>query len=168
MDCSTVMTLMRVYFSGAVGWVAKDEIVSHLILCKKCKKAYKEYAKKINVNFNLIREVQKIYNACEVEEVEPEHIKELVESGVISDKIVEGKHKWHQAAKEKDITTLANIKCVADFFSEDICYRDPELEDSIAKFGWYKVEEMCKTVDRLNSIFKLSGGREAKANEKLE
>ncbi|MCM1324126.1 MAG: hypothetical protein NC218_08185 [Acetobacter sp.] len=168
MDCSTVSTLMRCYFSGTIRLQDKDNIVSHLIVCKKCKKEYAAYAKKIGVKFNLIREVQKIYNACEVSEMEAENINRLVQEGVISDKIVEGKHKWTQAAREKDVATLSNVKCVNDFFKEEISYQNTTSEENIARFGWYKVEEMCKTVDALNNIYKLSGGKEIESDEKLE
>lgn len=151
---------MTSYFSGIVPLQQMDEIVSHLITCKECKKKYKEYAKRIGVKFNLIREVQKIYNLCEVNEMEANNINNLIEDGVIAPQIVNNKNKWQQHANEKDLVALANVKCVADFFQEEICYGDKSEEENIAAFGWYKVREMCKMVDTLNNLYKLSGGEE--------
>lgn len=160
MICSTVETLMTCYFSGVVPLKQMDEIVSHLITCKKCKKKYKEYANKIGIKFNLIREVQKIYNLCEVNEMEAENIDNLINTGVIAPQIVDSKRKWQQAAQEKDLVALANLKCVHDFFSEefDVGSGTKEEAEAVANFGWYKVNEMCKTVDALNNLYKLSGG----------
>lgn len=153
---------MRCYFSGAIPLTQMDAIVSHLITCKKCKKKYKEYANKIGLKFNLIREVQKIYNLCEVNEMDANNINELIDKGVIAPQIVESKKKWQQVAQEKDIATLANLKCVADFFQEEFEFDTVPEKEAVAAFGWYKVAEMCKTVDTLNNLFKLSGGEEAK------
>lgn len=153
---------MTCYFSGVVPIQQMEKIVSHLITCKKCKKKYKEYANKIGIKFNLIREIQKVYNLCEVNEMDASNINELIEAGIVAPQIVKSKKKWQQAAQERDITTLANLKCVSDFYNEvfNNASDTKEEEEAIAEFGWYKVTEMCKNVDTLNNLYKLSGGEE--------
>lgn len=155
---------MTCYFSGVIPLEQMDEIISHLITCKKCKKKYWEYANKIGVKFNLIREVQKIYNLCEVKNMEANNINNLINSGVIARKIIGSNKKWQQFAQEKDVAALSNLKCVADFFTEDFEVGDKqEFKEAVALFGWYKVKEMCRLVDLLEGIYKLSGGDDKNA-----
>ena len=157
MDCSTVKVLMRLYFNKKIPLDQKDEIISHIIACRKCRAEYKEYAKAIGVKFNVISEVQKIYAACEANNIEPSKLYDLIKQGSIDERVVNRKDKYTHAAREKNVEVLTQIKCVADFFREELSTEfDDESIKRASEFGWWKVEQMCKTVDSLEGLFKMS------------
>lgn len=148
-ECNTASALMRTYFNYPISSNVKDAILSHLIICPKCKKMYEDYAKAVGKKFELNEDIEKLLAQYD-EEVDDMSDNENVSKTK--------KRSYTDMAKEKDISSLMNIQSVREYFKEQYDVNDRAYAECIAKFGWYVTEKMCKTIDTLEKLYNLSGG----------
>ena len=53
LQCNLVKTFARRYFERRLSVRVEDLILAHLLKCIDCRRAYKDFAKTLNINFNL-------------------------------------------------------------------------------------------------------------------
>lgn len=163
MNCSTIKTLVKGYFTPAMSVEIRDEIVSHLVVCDDCRKVYADYAKSIGLKFDINQEIMKVYNLYNMQKPEL-GISDIMLTDVISDgqleEIVKSRDTFYtRRAKKRDIEGVMNVRAVRDLTFEKICIGNDEVE-KFSDFAWYLVENICRKVDILNNLYELSGGKE--------
>lgn len=144
----------------------RDEIVAHLITCKKCLKVYQDYAREIGLSFNLNREIMRVYSEYS-DKIPSRKLSNMEISKKIKDKkfldnLAElKKHYYTKKAVDRDLEGVLGVQSVRELANEKLFISDNgEIEDSFVEYTWYLVEKLCKKVDALNNIFRLSGGKD--------
>lgn len=150
-NCSTAMALMRTYFNYPIANNVKDAILTHLIKCERCRTVYMDYAKAIGMKFELMEEIEAVYNEYDSDSNKKDA--KMDESDTTKSK----RRTYHDMAKEKDVSSLMNIQCARDYFKETFEVKDSEMAQRASEFGWYVVEKMCKNIDKLEQLYNLSG-----------
>lgn len=155
-DCRLAACLMRIFFNANITTSIKDSIVTHLIRCNSCRQKYEEYAKAIGTKFEIDEEIKKIYD--EYDNIAKEE-SATMESKEKNSKVTKVR-TYYDMAKEKDISSLMNVQSVRERFKEQYNANDIEYMKKLQEFGWYLAEEMCKRIDTLENLYKLSGETE--------
>lgn len=150
-DCRLAASLMRIFFNANITTSIKDSIITHLIKCKSCRQKYEDYAKAIGQKFELDNEINKIYE--EYDAIIDEESTNMDEK---STEVIK-KKTYYEIAKEKDISSLMNVQSVRERFKEQYSVDDEDYMKRLQDFGWYLAEEMCKKIDVLENLYKLSG-----------
>lgn len=153
LTCNTVQMLVTGYFNNKLPLEVRDAIITHITKCKECEKMYRELGRAYGFNFNVDEEIKKILDEYDKRDEE----KEGKSKG--KKKVKESVHKWFNAAKKKDIATVMAVKAVRDFMiSEGRNVQDEQDILDTAEYGWYVIKKICKKVDKLENLYKLSGG----------
>ena len=136
------------FFKTAMSVELRDEIVTHLSKCEECRKVYVEYARAYGKKFDLDEEIKNVLDMYDEEE-----------------KITNEKKKgtsYLKAAKGKRISELMGVKSVRDFMINEKDSVEQMGDDLDASgYGWYVIEKMCKDIDLLEKMYKLSAKKEA-------
>lgn len=165
MNCSTIKTLVKGYFTPAMPLEIRDEIVSHLVVCKDCFKVYQEYAKSIGLKFDINKEIMKVYGMYALQKPEAKlsdiQLTDVVDDGTLEE-VIEARDTFYtRKAKQRDISAVMNVKSVRDLAIENVYVNDKD-KSKFSDFAWYLVENLCRQVDNLNNLYELSGGNETK------
>lgn len=156
--CSTIQMLANVYFKNPdrLCTELKDEIITHIISCDSCRKTYQDYARAYGVKFNPDEEIEKIMKAYDNEE---EKIRKARK---------EEAFPYFNAAKRKEYDKLLGVKSVRDYMIQgqyDETIKNDRVQGKDYDFAWFIIRRLCKNVDDLEALYKLSGGKE---DEKLQ
>lgn len=148
--------LMRIFFNANITTSIKDSIITHLIKCKSCRQKYEDYAKAVGQKFELDSEIKKIYEEYDSMTKEENATMENNNNNNNTYEVVKVR-TYYDMARDKDISSLMNVQSVRERFKEQYSVDDEDYMKRLQDFGWYLAEEMCKKIDILENLYKLSG-----------
>jgi len=162
-SCPMVLSMIKVFFGTGVNVYVEDNIIRHLLTCKKCREIYSQYAKEVGyTKFNLITYAIKfadqnkwMHNMKTREYLE--EVQENKESRVLS-------RVWTRAANDFDINKLMNMKAFRDLSLE---LNDKGLQGTdYSDFVKYMATKYAKHIDHLEEC--LLKTEKVASNEKSE
>lgn len=143
-SCDMVLSLKKIFFGTGLNVFVEDEVLRHLLTCKKCRTAYTEYAKEVGYKkFNIINysiqfvENNKDFKASKTREYLSE-VKGNKKFRVLS-------RPWTRAANNFDIYKLMSLKAFRDLSLE---YNSPTGMD-YSDFVKYMSLKIAKRIDHL-------------------
>ena len=156
-DCRMAACLMRIFFNKNITTAIKDSIITHLIKCDSCRQKYEEYARAIGQKFEINDEIKKVYDEYDSMTKEENATMEDNNNDNNNTNEVVKVRTYYDMARDKDISSLMNVQSVRERFKEQYSVDDADYMKKLQDFGWYLAEEMCKRIDTLENLFKLSG-----------
>lgn len=154
-SCDDAMIFMKDYFAGSVATPMKDRLLAHIIECKECRKAYREWASEIGQSFNIAKHVKQIKMdiqanyvnlECRSYKAYEEHRKKVPAVAKIN-------LSFADAARKEDYATIMNCKAIRDFVREDFDVQ-PGQEVVYRRFGVFMTIKIAEKIDYLEKCLR--------------
>lgn len=159
--CSACKERMEAFFKRECTKEAYELILLHLVECDKCHSEYAQYAKGINIHFDLAREIIKWYNHRDGLVAPTEGGKHMEKIKKLSDAKKknnnEGKGRtscannrdfWTRAATRYDVAELLDLQCFRDFHLEYVDSED-DGETDYGEFYKFLIKKLAQKIDFL-------------------
>ena len=167
MNCKTVLRYQKDFFRNELDIEFRDELLSHITICPDCHKAYKEYAQKCGLVFDLTREILKVVKEYEREDF-PKSISLMMtkrERKKQNDDnypmpIIERSigDKWVTASKLNDYSELMRVYAVRKIFmtkEDNKALKDTEYGEKKRLFTNFIIKKICQKIDYLEKCLSL-------------
>lgn len=142
-SCSMVLSMKKIFFGTGLNMWVEDNVLRHLLTCKKCREIYNQYAKEVGYkNFNLIKYCIKFSEQHKGYQLKTtEYLSETKDNKVYRIH----SHLWTRAASNFDIDKLMNMRAFRDLAME---YNSPTGMD-YSDFMKYIALKIAKRIDHL-------------------
>ena len=155
LQCNLVKTFARRYFERRLSVRVEDLILTHLLKCIDCRRAYKDFAQTLNINFNLKGAVSNfIVNHPDARD--HKYCKQLFISKFGQEVYDELKPSYTYYAETYDVEHLRKVQSALDIMKEQYEFKkdDEQYIEALAEFAKYMTVEVCKKVDLLERCLK--------------
>ena len=155
LQCNLVKTFARRYFERRLSVRVEDLILAHLLKCIDCRRAYKDFAQTLNINFNL-KEAVSNFIVNHPDEREHKYCKHLFIAKFGQEVYDELKPNYTYYAETYDVEELKKVQSVFDIMKEKYEFKndDEQYIEALAEFAKYMTVKMCKNVDLLERCLK--------------
>lgn len=155
LQCNLVKTFARRYFERRLSVRVEDLILAHLLKCIDCRSAYKDFAKTLNINFNL-KEAVSNFIVNHPDAREHKYCKHLFISKFGQEVYDELKPNYTYYAETYDVEKLKKVQSAFDIMKEKYEFKndDEQYIEALAEFAKYMTVEVCKKVDLLERCLK--------------
>ena len=150
LQCNLVKTFARRYFERKLSVRVEDLILAHLLKCIDCRRAYKDFAQTLNINFNLKGAVSNfIVNHPDARD--HKYCKSLFIAKFGQEVYDELKPNYTYYAETYDVEHLKKVQSALDIMKEQYEFKkdDEQYIEALAEFAKYMTVEVCKKVDLL-------------------
>ena len=155
LQCNLVKTFARRYFERKLSVRVEDLILAHLLKCIDCRRAYKDFAQTLNINFNLKGAVSNfIVNHPDARD--HKYCKQLFIAKFGQEVYDELKPNYTYYAETYDVEHLKKVQSAFDIMKEQYEFKkdDEQYIEALAEFAKYMTVEVCKKVDLLERCLK--------------
>ena len=155
LQCNLVKTFARRYFERKLSVRVEDLILAHLLKCIDCRRAYKDFAQTLNINFNLKGAVSNfIVNHPDARD--HKYCKQLFIAKFGHEVYDELKPNYTYYAETYDVEHLKKVQSALDIMKEQYEFKkdDEQYIEALAEFAKYMTVEVCKKVDLLERCLK--------------
>ena len=155
LQCNLVKTFARRYFERKLSVRVEDLILAHLLKCIDCRRAYKDFAQTLNINFNLKGAVSNfIVNHPDARD--HKYCKQLFIARFGQEAYNELKPNYTYYAETYDVEELKKVQSAFDIMKEKYEFKedDEQYIEALAEFAKYMTVKMCKNVDLLERCLK--------------
>lgn len=155
LQCNLVKTFARRYFERRLSVRVEDLILAHLLKCIDCRRTYKDFARTLNISFNLKEAVSNfIVNHPDVRE--HKYCKHLFIAKFGQEVYDELKPNYTYYAETYDVEELKKVQSAFDIMKEKYEFKndDEQYIEALAEFAKYMTVKMCKNVDLLERCLK--------------
>ena len=155
LQCNLVKTFARRYFERKLSVRVEDLILAHLLKCIDCRRAYKDFAQTLNINFNLKGAVSNfIVNHPDARD--HKYCKQLFIAKFGQEVYDELKPNYTYYAETYDVEHLRKVQSTLDIMKEQYEFKkdDEQYIEALAEFAKYMTVEVCKKVDLLERCLK--------------
>ena len=155
LQCNLVKTFARRYFERKLSVRVEDLILAHLLKCIDCSRAYKDFAKTLNINFNL-KEAVSNFIVNHPDARDHKYCKQLFITKFGQDVYDELKPNYTYYAETYDVEHLRKVQSALDIMKEQYEFKkdDEQYIEALAEFAKYMTVEVCKKVDLLERCLK--------------
>lgn len=155
LQCNLVRTFARRYFERKISTRVEDLILAHLLKCIDCRRAYKDFAKTLDIKFNL-KDAVSNFIVSHPDERDHKYCKGLFIDKFGQEAYNELKPSYTYYAETYDVEKLKKVQGALDIMTEGYEYQkeDEQYIESLAEFGKYMMVEVCKKVDLLERCLK--------------
>ena len=155
LQCNLVKTFARRYFERRLSVRVEDLILAHLLKCIDCRRAYKDFAKTLNINFNL-KEAVSNFIVNHPDAREHKYCKHLFIAKFGQEVYDELKPNQTYYAETYDVEKLKKVQSAFDIMQEKYEFKndDEQYIEALAEFAKYMTVEVCKKVDLLERCLK--------------
>ena len=155
LQCNLVKTFARRYFERRLSARVEDLILAHLLKCIDCRRAYKDFAQTLNINFNL-KEAVSNFIVNHPDAREHKYCKHLFIAKFGQEVYDELKPNYTYYAETYDVEKLKKVQSAFDIMKEKYEFKkdDEQYIEALAEFAKYMTVKMCKNVDLLERCLK--------------
>ena len=155
LQCHLVKTFARRYFERRLSVMVEDLILAHLLKCIDCRRAYKDFAKALSINFNL-KEAVSNFIVNHPDEREHKYCKHLFIAKFGQEVYDKLKPNYTYYAETYDVEELKKVQSAFDIMKEKYEFKndDEQYIEALAEFAKYMTVKMCKNVDLLERCLK--------------
>ena len=155
LQCNLVKTFARRYFERRLSARVEDLILAHLLKCIDCRRAYKDFARTLNINFNL-KEAVSNFIVNHPDAKEHKYCKHLFIAKFGQEVYDELKPNYTYYAETYDVEKLKKVQSAFDIMQEKYEFKndDEQYIEALAEFAKYMTVEVCKKVDLLERCLK--------------
>ena len=155
LQCNLVKTFARRYFERRLSVRVEDLILAHLLKCIDCRRAYKDFAKTLNINFNL-KEAVSNFIVNHPDAREHKYCKHLFIAKFGQEVYDKLKPNYTYYAETYDVEELKKVQSAFDIMKEKYEFKndDEQYIEALAEFAKYMTVKMCKNVDLLERCLK--------------
>nr|DAH13579.1 MAG TPA: anti-sigma factor [Caudoviricetes sp.] len=155
LQCNLVKTFARRYFERRLSVRVEDLILAHLLKCIDCRRAYKDFAQTLNMNFNL-KEAVSNFIVNHPDARDHKYCKQLFIAKFGQEVYNELKPSYTYYAETYDVENLKKVQGAFDIMKEKYEFKndDEQYIEALAEFAKYMTVKMCKNVDLLERCLK--------------
>ena len=155
LQCNLVKTFARRYFERKLSVRVEDLILAHLLKCIDCRRAYKDFAQTLNINFHL-KEAVSNFIVNHPDARDHKYCKQLFIAKFGQEVYDELKPSYTYYAETYDVEHLKKIQSAFDIMKEQYEFKkdDEQYIEALAEFAKYMTVEVCKKVDLLERCLK--------------
>ena len=150
LQCNLVKTFARRYFERKLSVRVEDLILTHLLKCIDCRRAYKDFAQTLNIKFNL-KEAVSNFIVNHPDARDHKYCKQLFIAKFGQEVYDELKPNYTYYAETYDVEHLKKVQSALDIMKEQYEFKkdDEQYIEALAEFAKYMTVEVCKKVDLL-------------------
>ena len=155
LQCNLVKTFARRYFERKLSVRVEDLILTHLLKCIDCRRAYKDFAQTLNIKFNL-KEAVSNFIVNHPDARDHKYCKQLFIAKFGQEVYDELKPNYTYYAETYDVEHLKKVQSALDIMKEQYEFEkdDEQYIEALAEFAKYMTVEVCKKVDLLERCLK--------------
>ena len=155
LQCNLVKTFARRYFERKLSVRVEDLILAHLLKCIDCRRAYKDFAQTLNINFKL-KEAVSNFIVNHPDARDHKYCKQLFIAKFGQEVYDELKPNYTYYAETYDVEHLKKVQSALDIMKEQYEFKkdDEQYIEALAEFAKYMTVEVCKKVDLLERCLK--------------